>query len=247
MHRATARATRPAQGAQRVRFPFSKMCTAPQSERFDPPKARKGFTLHFQNARRATARAIRPTQSAQRVRADCTTGPMKTTLEQTFARAFQANHLKTNTRQMRIPLHLQRKRRSSRNTAPAQQNDTSSLRSYDSRTGPTKAAHRKSSNSHVLRFPTVIEFWTLRRRHRDDTATTPRRHRDDTATTRPTRREQGSNPETPILQTGTLRYAFGKKSTQRASLFLPTPCVYVATGQMVSQKLCHQRRRRYMI
>ena len=114
VHRATARAIRPTRCAQRVHFACSKcaprhsesdlthpkcaegsfrvlkMRTAPQRERFDPPKVRKGFALRSQNARRATAislsqsdalatkptpsahrataRAIRPTQSAQRVR-----------------------------------------------------------------------------------------------------------------------------------------------------------------------------------
>ena len=43
------------------------MSTAPQRERFDPPKARRGFASRSQNSHRTTARAIRPTQSAQRV------------------------------------------------------------------------------------------------------------------------------------------------------------------------------------
>ena len=47
MHRATARAIRPTQSAQRLHF---------------------ALTLHLQNVHRATARAIGPTQSAQRVR-----------------------------------------------------------------------------------------------------------------------------------------------------------------------------------
>ena len=46
VHRATARAIRPTQSAQRVHFLFSKVCTAPQRERCDPPKVRRGFTLH---------------------------------------------------------------------------------------------------------------------------------------------------------------------------------------------------------
>ena len=58
--RATARAIRPTQSAQRVHFACSKC-------RFDPPKVRRGFTSRSQNAHRATARAIRPTQSALRV------------------------------------------------------------------------------------------------------------------------------------------------------------------------------------
>ena len=70
------------------------------------------------------------------------------------SKRFPPKHLQTATPETRIPLHLQRKREASRNTAPAQRNDTSSLRSYDSRTGPTKTAHHKSSNSRVLRFPT---------------------------------------------------------------------------------------------
>ena len=40
-----------------------------------------------------------------------------------------------------------------KNTSPARRNDTSNLRRYGSRAGPTKAAHRKSSDAHVLRFP----------------------------------------------------------------------------------------------
>ena len=32
----------------------------PQQERLDPPKERKGFTLHLQNSHRATERATRP-------------------------------------------------------------------------------------------------------------------------------------------------------------------------------------------
>ena len=42
------------------------MRTAPQRKRFGPPKVRRGFTSHAQNARRTTATAIRPAQSAQR-------------------------------------------------------------------------------------------------------------------------------------------------------------------------------------
>ena len=86
-HRATARATRPAQSAQRVQFAISKCeprhserfdtpkarsevrfaClrrTPPQPERFDLPKARRRFTLRAENAHRATARATRPNESA---------------------------------------------------------------------------------------------------------------------------------------------------------------------------------------
>ena len=44
-----------------------KMCTAPQRDRFDPPKVRRGFTLQAQNVLRSTAKAIQPIQSAQRV------------------------------------------------------------------------------------------------------------------------------------------------------------------------------------
>ena len=47
------------------------MCTAPQRDRFDPPKVRRRFALRSQNAHRATARAIRPTQSAQKVHFAC--------------------------------------------------------------------------------------------------------------------------------------------------------------------------------
>ena len=96
VRRATARTIRPTQSAQRAHFAFStcaprhsesdsthpkcaegslcifNMRAAPQRERFDPPKVRRRFTLHFQNTIRpthsATARAIRPTQSAQRAR-----------------------------------------------------------------------------------------------------------------------------------------------------------------------------------
>ena len=60
--------------AQRKRFSPQKgslcdlnMCTAPQRDRFDPPKVRRGIALRSQNAHRATARASRPTQSAQMV------------------------------------------------------------------------------------------------------------------------------------------------------------------------------------
>ena len=83
-HRATARATRLAQSAQRVHFAISKceprrsesdstrpkrakgslcdlkMCTAPQRERFNPPKVRRGFTLQSPNAHHAASRATRP-------------------------------------------------------------------------------------------------------------------------------------------------------------------------------------------
>ena len=40
-----------------------KMRTAPQRERFDPPKVRRGFASRSQNVRRATARAISLSQS----------------------------------------------------------------------------------------------------------------------------------------------------------------------------------------
>ena len=83
-HRATMRATRPAQSAQRAHFAISnceprhsesdstnpkrakgslcdlKMCTARRPERFDPPKVRRGLTLQSPNAHHATARATRP-------------------------------------------------------------------------------------------------------------------------------------------------------------------------------------------
>ena len=39
--------------------------TAPQRERLDPPKVRRGFASRSQNVHRATARAIGPAQSAQ--------------------------------------------------------------------------------------------------------------------------------------------------------------------------------------
>ena len=68
--------------------------------------------------------------------------------------ACQAGHLKTTTPGSQIPLARQREHEAFQNTAPAQRNDTSSFKSYDSRTGPTKTAHHKSSNSRVLRFPT---------------------------------------------------------------------------------------------
>ena len=82
VHRAAARAIRPTQAAQRVRFACSKcaprhsesgltypkcaegslcmlkMRAAPQRERFDPPKVRRGFASRSQNGQRATARAI---------------------------------------------------------------------------------------------------------------------------------------------------------------------------------------------
>ena len=84
-HRATARATRPAQSSQRVHFAISqceprrsesdsthpkhakgshcdlKMCTAPQRERFDPTKVR-GSRVHFaiSKSHHATARVTRP-------------------------------------------------------------------------------------------------------------------------------------------------------------------------------------------
>ena len=85
--RATARAIGPTQSAQRVRLACSKcaprhsqsdstrpkcaegslrvlkMRAAPQRERCDPPKVRRGFTSRSQNAHRATARAIRLIQS----------------------------------------------------------------------------------------------------------------------------------------------------------------------------------------
>ena len=80
--------------------------------------------------------------------------PAKTAPAQTLSRACQAGHLKTTAPGSQTPLARQREHAAFQNTAPAQRNNTSSLRSYDSRTGSTKTAHRKSSNSRVLRFPT---------------------------------------------------------------------------------------------
>ena len=81
--------------------------------------------------------------------------PTKTAPAQTLSRACQAGHLKTTTPGSQTPMARQREHAAFQNTAPAQRNNTSSLRSYDSRTGSTKkTAHRKSSNSRVLRFPT---------------------------------------------------------------------------------------------
>ena len=56
-------------------------------------------------------------------RAGCTTGPTKMTLAQTPARAFQARHLKTTTREAQITM-ARRRTQPSNNTAPAQRNDT---------------------------------------------------------------------------------------------------------------------------
>ena len=130
-------------------------------------------------------------------RADCTTGPTKTTLQQALARAFQAKHLKTTSPEMRIPLHLQRRREASRSNAPAQRNSTSSLRSYDSRTGPTKTAHHKSSNSRVLRFPT-------------GRAITQSYERLRTVAQHPA---NNASPPDPQNETRSLCYAFGKHPT----------------------------------
>ena len=80
--------------------------------------------------------------------------PAKTAPAQTLSRACQAGHLKTTAPGSQTLLARQREHAAFQNTAPAQRNNTSSLRSYDSRTGSTKTAHRKSSNSRVLRFPT---------------------------------------------------------------------------------------------
>ena len=62
----------------------------------------------------------RPANLMWSKRADCKTGPTKTTLEEALARAFPAKHFNTTPLEMQIPLHLQRKQRPSRNIAPAQ-------------------------------------------------------------------------------------------------------------------------------
>ena len=65
-HHATARAISLSQSdalATNLHPGALKMRTAPQRERFVPPKARRGFALRSQNVHRATARAISLSQS----------------------------------------------------------------------------------------------------------------------------------------------------------------------------------------
>ena len=86
MRTAPPRAIRPTQSAQTVHFARSTCAprhdppkvrrgftshaqnarATPQRERFDPPKVRRGFALPSQNVHRATARAIRPRGFASR-------------------------------------------------------------------------------------------------------------------------------------------------------------------------------------
>ena len=107
--RATARAIRPAQSAQRVRFACSK-CAPRHSESDLTPKVRRGFASHAQNARRATARAspsqnvhrataraIRPTQSAQRVRFAFSKCAPRRSLSQFDAPATKSTHRRQST------------------------------------------------------------------------------------------------------------------------------------------------------
>ena len=126
------------------------MRTAPQREQFDQPKVRRGFVSRSQNVHRATARAISL--------ADCTTGPTKTAPVQTQSRACQAGHLKATTPGSQIRMARQREHAAFQNTAPAQRNDTSSLRSYDSHTGPTKTALADPSKT---RFHDEFQWHTL--------------------------------------------------------------------------------------
>ena len=68
MHRATARAIRPTQSSQMVRFAFSRC--APRHIRAIRPTqgAQRVRFAFFEDVDHAAARAIRPTQTAQRVR-----------------------------------------------------------------------------------------------------------------------------------------------------------------------------------
>ena len=67
--------------------------TTPQRERFDPPKARRGFALRAQNVHRATVRAIRPTRCAQGLRMlKMRTAPQRERFDPPKVRRWFASH-----------------------------------------------------------------------------------------------------------------------------------------------------------
>ena len=185
-HRATARAIRSTQSAQRVRFALSKCAPRHSESDLAESKWRACHEIYTQAPKYCACQNEPNVRQGQRKRRR---------RKHYDAPAKQDASKRPTTPGSQISMARQREHAAFQNTAPAQRNDTSSLRSYDSRTGPMNTALADPSKT---RFHDEFQWHTL--------VASPRTVADGcgrlrtVANSGATPREYGLHPQTPTYK-----------------------------------------------